>query len=117
VQASLESVTSPSYAALRGSITLERPESLPYEVTIRQYVLSGTKPSFSVAVNGQAVAASLQGVRTVTGWNNFGAADLNRAGITTITADLRQGVNLVKITSLSSGVLNIGNVSIAQPGQ
>jgi hypothetical protein len=42
---------------------------------------------------------------------------LNRAGITTITADLRQGVNLVKITSLSSGVLNIGNVSIAQPGQ
>jgi hypothetical protein len=100
-----------------GEFTLSAPVAGRYEVTIRQYVLSGTKPSFSVAVNGQVVAASLPGVRTVTGWNNFGAADLNRAGITTITADLRQGVNLVKITSLSSGVLNIGNVSIAQPGQ
>jgi hypothetical protein len=86
-----------------------------YEITIRQYVLSGTKPSFSVAVNDQVVAPSLPGVKTATAWNNFGAADVNRAGTTTIVADLVKGSNRIKITSLSAGVLNIGNVSIAQP--
>ena len=100
-----------------GEFTLNAPVAGNYEITIRQYVLSGTKPSFSVAVNDTVVAPSLPGVRTLTAWNNFGAADVNRAGITTITANLVKGDNKIKITSLSSGVLNIGNVSIAQPGR
>ena len=86
-----------------------------YQITIREYVLSGVKPSFSVAVNDQVVAPSLRSVRTATAWNNFGAADLNRAGTTTIVANLVQGNNLIKVTSLTAGVLNIGNISIAQP--
>jgi hypothetical protein len=86
-----------------------------YQITVREYVLSGVKPSFSVAVNDQVVAPSLPSVRTATAWNNFGAADLNRAGTTTIVANLVQGNNLIKVTSLTSGVLNIGNISIAQP--
>lgn len=88
-----------------------------YEITISQYVLSGTKPSFSVQVNDAVVAPSLPGVKTATAWNNFGAADLNRTGTTTIVANLVKGSNRIKITSLSAGVLNIGRVSIAQPGQ
>ena len=87
-----------------------------YEITVNQYVLSGTKPNFSVAVNNVVAAPSLPGVRTLTSWNNFGAADVNRSGTTTIVANLTQGTNLIKVTSLSSGVLNIGSVSIAQPG-
>jgi hypothetical protein len=86
-----------------------------YQITVREYVLSGVKPSFSVAVNDQVVAPSLPSVRTATAWNNFGAADLNRAGTTTIVANLVQGNNLIKVTSLTAGVLNIGNISIAQP--
>lgn len=100
-----------------GEFTLNAAVAGSYEITIRQYVLSGNKPSFSVAVNDTVVAQSLPGVRTLTAWNNFGAADFSRAGITTITANLKKGDNKIKITSLSSGVLNIGNVSIAQPGQ
>lgn len=87
-----------------------------YQITVNQYVLSGTKPAFSVAVNDQVVAPSLPGVRTATAWNNFGAADVNRSGTTTIVANLTQGANRVKVTSLSAGILNIGSVLIAQPG-
>ncbi|MFN9913501.1 MAG: Ig-like domain-containing protein [Pirellulaceae bacterium] len=116
-QSTVRSVTRLDNAGEAGEFTLNAPVAGNYEITIRQYVLSGTKPSFSVAVNDTVVAPSLPGVRTLTAWNNFGAADVNRAGITTITANLVKGDNKIKITSLSSGVLNIGNVSIAQPGQ
>jgi len=99
-----------------GVFTVNASVAGTYEITVNQYVLSGTKPAFSVAVNDQVVAPSLPGVKTATAWNNFGSADVNRSGTTTIVANLTQGANRIKVTSLSAGILNIGSVSIARPG-
>jgi hypothetical protein len=89
--------------------TVTAPVAGRYEITIPQYKLTGAKPQLELRLNGSLVGA-FTAVQTVTNTNDFG-----REGQTTFVAELAAGPNILRIDSLTSGVVRLNSLRIAQP--